>query len=137
MLFALPLASGCAGLGADVHLAPLFTRLHAADGGTVVEALGGLYRHHERDDELEWYTVGPFYGIEHEPNGDYYAHLLFPLGKTRHTNDETLSLFVPLYLWTDKPERGVPTKTDWNVSSPPGRSAWTVAAAPLTVLANA
>ena len=111
LLLAQVFASGCAGLGSDVHLAPLYTRLHAADGGTVVEALGGLYRHHGRDDEREWFTVGPLYGIEHELNGDYMAHLLFPLGKTRHTNGETLSLFVPLYLWTDKPERGVQTKT--------------------------
>ncbi len=102
-------ASGCAGPGTDIHAAPLFTRVHSADGGVVVEALGGFYRQHRRSDDgfLEWRTYAPLVGSAHERNGDYVAHHPFPLSKTRHWEQgrETVSYFVPLYIWTDKPDR--------------------------------
>ncbi len=100
----LALAS-CAGPGTDLHLAPLYTRLSTADGGRVVEILGGLYRQHRRAEDgfLEWLTIPIAYGIERGRTGDYVAHHLFPLGYTRHAGEETLSYVLPLYLWSRKP----------------------------------
>jgi len=96
---ALALAA-CAAPGSDVHLAPLWTRIATADGGTLVEAAGGLYRQHRRDDGgfLEWRTLAPLYGIERERDGDYRAEHPFLLGRTRHVDGETTSYLVPLYL---------------------------------------
>jgi len=90
----------CAASGADVHLAPLYTRVSTADGGTLVEVAGGLYRQHRRaaDDFLEWATLAPLYGIERQRNGDYVAEHPFLLGRTRHAAGESTSYLVPLYL---------------------------------------
>jgi hypothetical protein len=90
----------CAASGADVHLAPLYTRISTADGGTLVEVAGGLYRQHRRvsDDFLEWATLAPLYGIERQRNGDYVAEHPFLLGRTRHVAGESTSYLVPLYL---------------------------------------
>jgi len=94
------LLAGCAASGSDVHLAPLYTRMATADGGTVVEVAGGLYRQHRRDegDFLQWRTLAPLYGIRRERDGDYIADHPFLLGRTRHRGDETTSFVVPLYL---------------------------------------
>jgi hypothetical protein len=96
--------AACAGPGTDWHLAPLYTRTHTADGGVVVEALGGLYRQHRRADGfLEWRTLPILYGTERERSGDFVAHALFPLGYTRSTGAETLSYLLPVYVWSKKP----------------------------------
>jgi hypothetical protein len=90
----------CAAPGSDVHLAPLYTRIATADGGTLVEAAGGLYRQHRRDDGdfLEWRTLAPLYGLERERNGDFRAEHPFLFGRTRQVAGETTSYLVPLYL---------------------------------------
>jgi len=95
--------ASCAASGSDVHLAPLYSRLATADGGTVVEIAGGLYRQHRRDDGdfLQWRSLAVLYGITRERNGDYIADHPFLFGRTRHRGDETTSFVVPLYLgWT-------------------------------------
>ncbi len=105
-LAALVLAS-CAALDGDVHLAPLYTRLATADGGTLVEIAGGLYRQHRRDDGdfLEWRTLAPLYGIEHRREGGYTAEHPFLLGRTRLQTDGTgFSYIVPLYVSWFRPE---------------------------------
>jgi hypothetical protein len=100
-VFALGLAS-CAALDSDVHLAPLYTRIATADGGTLVEVAGGLYRQHRRDEGgfLQWRTLAPLYGIERERDGDYTAEHPFLLGRTRREGDKSTSYLVPLYLGT-------------------------------------
>src|SRR5262245_3714622 len=112
-LGALALAS-CAALDSDVRLAPLYTRIATADGGTLVEIAGGLYRQHRRDEGgfLEWQTLAPLWGIERQRNGDYVAEHPFLLGRTRSVGGERTSYVVPLYLgWNrtaaDGTERGV------------------------------
>lgn len=97
---ALPWLASCAASGSDVHLAPLYTRVATADGGTLVEVAGGLYRQHRRDEGefLQWRTLAPLYGIERERDGDYIADHPFLLGRTRHRAGETTSFVVPLYL---------------------------------------
>lgn len=92
--------AACAAPGSDLHLAPLYTRIATADGGTLVEAAGGLYRQHRRDEGefLEWRTLAPLYGIERQRNGDYTAEHPFLLGRTRKQGTELTSYLVPLYL---------------------------------------
>src|ERR1700752_3145677 len=101
-LGALALAA-CAAPGSDIHLAPFYTRTHTADGGTLVEIAGGLYRQHRRDEDgfLEWRTLAPLYGIERKKNGDYSAEHPFLLGRTRHVGQDTVSYTAPLYLSWD------------------------------------
>lgn len=91
---------GCAAPGSDLHLAPLYTRIATADGGTLVEVAGGLYRQHRRDegDFLEWQTLAPLWGIERQRNGDYTAEHPFLLGRTRKQGEEITSYVIPLYL---------------------------------------
>src|SRR5262245_15229239 len=90
----------CAAPGSDIHLAPLYTRIATADGGTLVEAAAGLYRQHRRDegDFLAWRTLAPLYGIERYRNGDYTAEHPFLLGRTRKRGNDVTSYVVPLYL---------------------------------------
>lgn len=109
--FALPvllaLAAACVAPGSDVHLAPLFTRISTADGGTLVEIAGGLYRQHRRDDGdfLEWRTLAPLYGIERQRNGAYISEHPFLLGRTRVQDDgQGFSYTVPLYVAWYRPE---------------------------------
>jgi hypothetical protein len=92
--------ASCAALDSDIHLAPLYTRIATADGGTLVEAAGGIYRQHRRDEGgfLEWQTLAPLWGIERQRNGDYVAEHPFLLGRTRHFGTDTTSYLVPLYL---------------------------------------
>lgn len=101
----------CAGPGTDVHLAPLYTRIATADGGTLVEAAAGLYRQHRRDEGgfLQWRTLAPLYGIERARNGDYTADHPFLLGRTRSSEGERTSYVVPLYLgWSRTSASGEP-----------------------------
>ncbi|NOT30528.1 MAG: hypothetical protein HOP15_08785 [Planctomycetes bacterium] len=105
-LGALALAS-CAALDSDLHLAPLYTRVATADGGTLLEIAGGLYRQHRRDegDFLEWRTLAPLYGIERQRDGSFEAEHPFPLGRTRVQVDGTgFSYLVPLYASWFRPE---------------------------------
>jgi hypothetical protein len=103
--------AACAAPGSDVHVAPLYTRIATADGGTLVEVAGGLYRQHRRDEGgfLEWRTLAPLYGIERQRDGDYTAEHPFLLGRTRREGDELTSYLVPLYLgWRRTTAEGKP-----------------------------
>ncbi len=99
--------ASCAALDGDVHLAPLYTRLATADGGTLVEVAGGLFRQHRRDegDFLAWRTLAPLYGIERQRDGGYAAEHPFPLGHTRVQADGSGSSYLaPLYVSWFRPE---------------------------------
>jgi hypothetical protein len=104
-------ASGCAAAGSDIHLAPLWTRMATADGGTVIEAAGGIYRQHRRDegDFLQWRTLAPLYGIQRWRNGDWVAEHPFLFGRTRSVAGELTSYVVPFYLgWKRLDADGTP-----------------------------
>src|SRR6185503_5422359 len=92
--------AACAAPGSDVHLAPLYTRISTADGGTLVEAAAGLYRQHRRDEGefLQWCTLATLYGIERDREGNFTAEHPFLLGRTRKQGTEMTSYIVPLYL---------------------------------------
>jgi hypothetical protein len=89
----------CAAPGSDIHLAPFYTRISTADGGTLTEVAGGIFRQHRRDDGfLQWRTLAPLYGIERDRDGDYTAEHPFLLGRTRVSAGERTYYLVPLYL---------------------------------------
>jgi hypothetical protein len=112
---------GCAATGSEIHLEPLYARIHTADGGTAHEAAGGLYRSwtSAEDGFTEWRTVAPLWGIDRERNGDYAAYHPFPLGLTNKRHDERFSMFVPLYLWSRKIDRFSGTM-GWKLAMLPG-----------------
>lgn len=96
----------CAGLDADWHVAPLFTRMHRADGGHTTEALGGMYlaedppADYAGKDEETGRTVRalrPFFSTVDHVNGDRTVEWLVPLGKTTYKGDEVTSRFFPFY----------------------------------------
>jgi hypothetical protein len=94
------LLGACAAPGSDVHLAPVYTHLSTADGGTTVELAGGLYRHHRRasDGFLQWRTLAPLWGLDRERNGDWSSDHPMILGRTRRQGPELTSYVVPLWL---------------------------------------
>lgn len=114
------LAPGCAAPGSELHLEPLYARIHTADGGTSNEALGGLFRDRRgaEDDFLEWRTIAPFWGVDRRRNGDWVAHHPWPLGWTSKRGEDRFSRLLPFYLWWSRPDAdGVP---GWKLFSLPG-----------------
>ncbi len=112
---------GCAATGSEIHLEPLYGRIHTADGGTAHEAVGGLYRHWSNDEDgfTEWRTIAPLYGVDRERNGDYVVHHPFPMGLTNKRHGEHFSMFVPLYIWSRKIDRFT-NSLGWKYAMLPG-----------------
>lgn len=113
--------TGCAAPGSEIHLEPLYARIHTADGGTAHEAVGGLYRSWTDDEDgfTEYRTVAPLFGIDKERNGDYVAHHPFPLSFTSSRHGERFSMFVPLYAWSYKLDRYT-NSMGWKLAMLPG-----------------
>jgi hypothetical protein len=115
-------ASGCVAAGADVHLAPFYTRAATGDGRSELELAGGLWRqrHDAASGRFESLTFGPLVSIDSKPNGDWLIRYLVPLGYTSHRAEDgrTTSLLIPVYLSLSGP------KTDgsheWRMISLPG-----------------
>lgn len=119
----LPLA--CAAPGADIHLAPLWSRTSTADGARETDALGGLWQHRTdlADGTLLELTVGPLYGITPEPDLEpgevgYLAHFLVPFGLTSRHGEEGTTLFYPFFVWSREPEAD--GSTTWKLGALPG-----------------
>lgn len=111
-------ATGCVAPGADVHLAPFYTRATPPGGATEHEALGGLV-HGRRDpsaDRWQSFAVRPLFGWRRgwadradaegprrdwEPQGpdDLRVDWLVPLGFFKTHGDEVRSVFAPVYYW--------------------------------------
>jgi len=109
------LSSGCVASGADIHLAPLYTRLSSAGGGTRSEALFGLgvWERGASDGPVDRWALRPLGGWRREPDGPagetplanarWRADFLYPLG--RHTDGmrTTTSWLLPLYSYKSRP----------------------------------
>ncbi len=114
-LLGLLVSTSCVASGADVHLAPLYTRLSSAGGGTKSEALFGiaLTERERHDGPVERWAVRPLGGWQREPDGPAgvtpgsnalsRVDFLYPLG--RHTTGvrTTSSWFLPLYSFKSRP----------------------------------
>jgi hypothetical protein len=93
----------CAAPGSDVAVAPVFTRVAAADGGTRHEAAAGLWRSRSDDEGLERYTFGPLRSWDRKPDGNWSSRFLVPLGYGYERYEDRMSLLVPLYIYRKKP----------------------------------
>src|SRR5689334_17833738 len=83
--FATWVAGGCASFESDRHLAPLYTEISRAGGGTEVEALGGAIRvrHVSPGGPLEQFALRPIVIVDKTTSGDTLSHFLTPLGTSR------------------------------------------------------
>jgi hypothetical protein len=112
-------ASACAASGADIHLAPLYSRTHTADAGVETDVLGGLWRHRRNvsDGRLEDLTFGPIYS--HSPTEEgHLTHFLVPLGYGSERGDEARATLYPIYIWGRTPEQD--GSSTWQLASLPG-----------------
>lgn len=114
------LATGCAGPGADVHLAPFYTRMNTGDGGVETEALGGFLqrRRNAESGRFESATVGPLWSTDVEENGDWVSHFLVPLGRSSGHGESGMSVLFPVYYYR-KLERADGSK-EWGLLALPG-----------------
>lgn len=109
----------CAGPGADIHLAPIFSRTNTADGAVDLELLGGLWRERERalDGALEQLTVGPFFSHTPKPDG-YLNRYLVPLGYASKHGDDTRKVLYPMFVsGSSREDDGSKT---WKLAALPG-----------------
>ena len=116
---ALAWLASCVAPGADIHLAPLYSRTHTADSRVETEVLGGLWRHRRLavGGELERLTVGPLYSLTPTRDG-FRSNFLVPLGFANQRGKELRMTFFPLFVWTQSPE---PDGTNtWQLAGLPG-----------------
>ena len=81
------LSVGCATQGQDVALAPLWTNISTAGGGSEIEAVAGAIRVRRRRPEgpLREWALRPFIIEAREENGDANARFLMPFGTRKIT----------------------------------------------------
>ncbi|MEW6072420.1 MAG: hypothetical protein AB1726_07460 [Planctomycetota bacterium] len=111
---------GCAAPGADVHLAPLYTRIRTADGGVEVEALGGLVqrRRDAASGRFESATLGPLWSLDVAADRTWSSHFLVPLGYTSRRGGQGTSFLLPVYWWREtEREDG---SSEWGLIALPG-----------------
>lgn len=82
---AFAVSAGCASMESDRHLAPLYTEISRAGGGTEIEALGGAIRvrHVHPGGPLEQFALRPIVIVDRTTSGDTLSHFLTPLGTSR------------------------------------------------------
>ncbi len=98
LLFAVLSSSGCASLQSEIHLAPFYTVLGTAGGGTEVEALGGIYRfRRERPGgPYSQLAVRPLFIVDRMPTGETVSHFLTPLGTSKSSGGEYVWQLLPI-----------------------------------------
>jgi hypothetical protein len=123
-------ALGCVSAGADVHLAPLYTRSSTAGGGIRSEAAFGmlLAERARPDGPLDAWSVRPLAGWRREPDGPagdasragvaWRAEFLHPLGRVVSGARTSSSWFLPLYTWKSRETAGGGRR--WTFLSLPG-----------------
>ncbi|MCZ6598150.1 MAG: hypothetical protein O7B99_10960 [Planctomycetota bacterium] len=93
---------GCAASGTDRHLAPLHTRIAAANGRTGSEMLGGFLVSskpsftNDQAGLVSW-GVRPFWSHHEDTDGGSRTYTLAPLGFTRKQDGKTISYLLPVY----------------------------------------
>lgn len=96
-LFA-PLCGSCASLESDRHLAPLYSQISTAGGGTEIEALAGaavVRRRRPGGRELEW-GLRPLFLHQRLGAGVQQSEFLAPLGRVRREPREIRWRLLPL-----------------------------------------
>ncbi|MFT5284076.1 MAG: hypothetical protein ACI8TQ_000227 [Planctomycetota bacterium] len=103
--------SSCVSSDADIHLAPLYTRLSSAGGGTKSEALFGavIAERDRHDGPLDAWALRPLVGWEREPDGPSgptplensksRTEFLYPLGSKNEGVRSSSNSFFPIYTY--------------------------------------
>ncbi len=99
---------GCVAPGADVHLAPFYTRANTADAAIETEFLGGFgkVRYGAEDHELESFMLGPLYSWDALPEKEdgHTSHFAVPLGYSSRHGPESKTIFYPFFISGRSPE---------------------------------
>jgi len=106
---------GCAGLDAERNLAPVFSEYARAEGGTGIDALGGVFlAKHEPAGRMEALAVRPVFSWEKVEKGlypyleespektQYRAWFLPPLGLWWTNGERTVWQLIPLFRWSER-----------------------------------
>ncbi|MBI1380081.1 MAG: hypothetical protein GC161_03195 [Planctomycetaceae bacterium] len=120
------LAAGCVAPGADVHLAPLYTRSTGPDRLVRTEALGGAYVSERGlwDEAVRSRALRPLFGWQDQR---YTAGIegsrtdfLPPFGYRERDGDHVTSVFFPFYYWRSRPGPEPGTGREYDLVSLPG-----------------
>jgi hypothetical protein len=112
--------AGCASLGDDVVLAPLYARHSRAGGGVEVEALAGAVRVRRPGpiEAVSDWAVRPFLSHWEDPGSDSHSLFLVPLGTRTVRGDESVLQVLPLVRYErSRGEHGTP---QWKLMALPG-----------------
>lgn len=112
--------TGCAGPGTERHLAPLFSDLSTAGGGTEIEALGGILRVRRTrpDGPLRQWALRPLVIHDREPDGDSITRFLTPFGVSERGGGEYTWQLLPIARYHERVyENG---DIEWQFLSLPG-----------------
>ena len=112
--------SGCAALGTERNLAPLFSEHSTAGGGTEIEALGGVLRVRRTRPGglLKQWALRPVVIHDFQPAGDSLSRFLAPLGTSERRGDEFTWQLLPLARYQSRTYTG--GESEWRFFSLPG-----------------
>jgi hypothetical protein len=114
------LGAGCAGLHDERHLAPLFTNISTAGGGTETEALGGILRirRYRPDGLLREWALRPLVIHDRAPDGDSLTRFLTPFGYSREGGGEFTWELLPVTRYHERQYAN--GEVEWQLLTLPG-----------------
>ncbi len=95
---------GCAVVGTDKNLAPLYTRISTADGRDEIEAAGGaiLVRRKGQGGPLEGWALRPILDHTVLGKGAFERWYLYPFGLQRSTPKESVGQLLPVFRYHER-----------------------------------
>ncbi len=108
--------ASCASFESDRHVAPLYTRVSRAGGGSETEALGGsvLVRHARLDEPASLWGIRPLFIHERLPDDLRRTDFLYPLGTVRRDPSSLTWQLLPVARYNRVEE---PTGRRWSFIS--------------------
>ncbi len=96
------LVAGCAGFRSERHMAPLFSELSTAGGGTEIEALGGSIRVRRAKPQgsITQWAVRPLVMRDEKPDGDFVMRYLTPFGRAERKGPDFGWYLLPVTLYS-------------------------------------
>jgi hypothetical protein len=105
------LLGGCAGFGSERHMAPIFSELSAAGGGTEMESLGGAVRvRRAANGAVSQWAVRPIVIRDPKPGGDFVMRFLTPFGRAERAGPEYSWYLLPVTLYTSHQHEDRPSE---------------------------
>lgn len=118
--------TGCASRNADVHLAPLYTRMAGSDRVVRSEAAGGMaiWERGLYEDNLRSHALRPIYGWRDQRylggTEGSRTDWLVPLGYRERDGDHVTSIFFPFYYWRSRPAPEEARRREFDLVALPG-----------------